>query len=32
LRGHADALPVVDRDCYLVGVLSLTDLVRQAAR
>ena len=31
-RTHADALPVVDGDGYLVGVLSLADLVRQAAR
>ncbi len=30
-RSHAEALPVVDGDGYLVGVLSLADLVRQAA-
>lgn len=31
-RTHSEALPVVDGDGYLVGVLSLADLVRQAAR
>ena len=30
-RSHSGALPVVDGDGYLVGVLSLADLVRQAA-
>ena len=31
-RSGVDALPVLDRDGYLVGVLSFTDLVRDTAR
>ncbi len=31
-RTHVDALPVVDADGYFVGILSLADLVRRAAR
>ncbi len=31
-RTGADAMPVVDGDGYLVGVLSFADLVREAAR
>jgi CBS domain-containing protein len=31
-RRHVDALPVLDRDGYLVGVLTFADLVREAAR
>jgi CBS-domain-containing membrane protein len=30
-RSGSDALPVLDRDGYLVGVLSFADLVRQVA-
>ena len=31
-RSGADAIPVVDEDGYLVGILSFADLLREAAR